>query len=179
MDRQTDRRIMRTNANLRKSLMAIMHETDWDDISIGLICNHANIARSTFYTHFENKQELLDFCFDELQQEFELHPTERGVAKNQTLGFLPQLIAHVAEHGELFGKLSSSTNGLIILNKFMSIVCEFTNRELKAADLNETETAYICGGISGLLEHWHKTGYKLPQAEFIKQVDTLVKRSIR
>lgn len=52
---QTDRR-------LHRSLAALIHEKDYEDIVVKEILAHANVARSTFYAHFDGKEELLLSC---------------------------------------------------------------------------------------------------------------------
>lgn len=59
-----DRRVERTRAALWEALFALLHETVWHDINVSTICRRAGVARSSFYLHFQNKQELLDFGFD-------------------------------------------------------------------------------------------------------------------
>ena len=40
-----------------------MQDHDWNDINIQMICDRADVARSTFYAHFPTKQDLLDSEF--------------------------------------------------------------------------------------------------------------------
>ena len=54
-----DRRIQKTHALLREALASLIHEKDYDAISVTEILERANVGRSTFYTHFAGKDELL------------------------------------------------------------------------------------------------------------------------
>jgi AcrR family transcriptional regulator len=54
-----DRRIQKTHALLREALASLIHEKDYDAISVTEILGRANVGRSTFYTHFACKDELL------------------------------------------------------------------------------------------------------------------------
>jgi AcrR family transcriptional regulator len=70
-DKQTDkrdRRIERTRRTLREALIALILERGWDDISVQDVCNRADVGRSTFYTHFADKEELLVGGFDDLRK---------------------------------------------------------------------------------------------------------------
>ncbi len=57
--RTKDRRIQKTEALLREALAALIREKPYDDIVVKEILERANVGRSTFYTHFRDKDELL------------------------------------------------------------------------------------------------------------------------
>ena len=57
--RTKDRRIQKTEALLRDALAALVREKPYDDIVVKEILARANVGRSTFYTHFRDKDELL------------------------------------------------------------------------------------------------------------------------
>ena len=54
-----DPRIRRTQSLLQNALSKLLEEKQFRDISITDICNQADIARVTFYQHYENKEALL------------------------------------------------------------------------------------------------------------------------
>lgn len=54
-----DPRIRRTQSLLQSALSKLLEEKQFRDISITDICNQADIARVTFYQHYENKEALL------------------------------------------------------------------------------------------------------------------------
>jgi len=64
----TDPRVVRTRAALRQALISLILERGWDAVGIHDICQRAQIGRSTFYTHFADKEELLLVGFDELRR---------------------------------------------------------------------------------------------------------------
>jgi AcrR family transcriptional regulator len=54
-----DRRVARTDALLHEALTNLVHEKPYDEVAVKEILDRANIGRSTFYTHFRDKDELL------------------------------------------------------------------------------------------------------------------------
>lgn len=70
MARQLDRRVQRTRKLLRESLMSLILEEGYDDISILDITEKANLGRATFYLHFKDKDELLLEVMDQLIEDF-------------------------------------------------------------------------------------------------------------
>lgn len=55
----TDRRIQKTQKVLREALAALIAEKPYESIVIKEILDRANVGRSTFYTHFRDKDDLL------------------------------------------------------------------------------------------------------------------------
>jgi AcrR family transcriptional regulator len=53
-----DARAVRTRGELASALIALMHVKGFDDITVQNICERANVGRSTFYAHFQDKDEL-------------------------------------------------------------------------------------------------------------------------
>lgn len=54
-----DRRYRRTEERLTSAMLALIREKAFQDITITDIVTTADIARKTFYAHYENKQHLL------------------------------------------------------------------------------------------------------------------------
>jgi AcrR family transcriptional regulator len=55
----TDRRVQRTRKTLHQALMSLVLESPYDSITVQQVTDRANVGRSTFYTHFQDKDELL------------------------------------------------------------------------------------------------------------------------
>ncbi|HEY2403544.1 MAG TPA: TetR/AcrR family transcriptional regulator [Steroidobacteraceae bacterium] len=55
-----DRRAQRTRDALRSAFVQLVLSRGYDVVSIGDICNTANVGRSTFYSHYQSKQNLLE-----------------------------------------------------------------------------------------------------------------------
>ena len=54
-----DRRTAKTVAALRTALIELMLEKHYDSITVQDIIDRANVGRSTFYSHFRDKEDLL------------------------------------------------------------------------------------------------------------------------
>lgn len=70
-EKALDRRIQKTLQHLQNALAELIAEKDYEDITIQDILDRANVGRSTFYAHFENKDQLLRSILTRLNEEFE------------------------------------------------------------------------------------------------------------
>ena len=55
----SDRRVVRTKTNLSKALIELIVEKPYKSISINDILERADVGRSTFYNHYQDKDDLL------------------------------------------------------------------------------------------------------------------------
>lgn len=54
-----DRRVRRTRGRLKEALLELMHERGYEGLTVREIADRADVGRSTFYDHFESKEDLL------------------------------------------------------------------------------------------------------------------------
>jgi AcrR family transcriptional regulator len=72
-DVKTDRRVKKTRLALQNALIELILEKGYDAVMIQDILDRADVGRSTFYAHFQDKEDLLLARFDNLQEAFEKH----------------------------------------------------------------------------------------------------------
>lgn len=75
-----DRRAQRTRERLQKALMELIAERGYDAITIQDIVDRADMGRTTFYLHYNSKDELFMSCHEAVIKEFHLgllHPLSR------------------------------------------------------------------------------------------------------
>ena len=107
MDRSTesakeDRRITRTKNYMRNAILDLITERgEYNSIQINAIADKADVARSTFYLHYADKEELL---YDALDGEFNKFLTEiqNYYEKPQAPLHLLSLLSYVRDHPRYF-----------------------------------------------------------------------------
>src|SRR4026209_397202 len=57
--KKTDARVRRTRDALGDALVALMQEKPFDTITVQDVLDRADVSRSTFYTHYSDKDDLL------------------------------------------------------------------------------------------------------------------------
>ena len=68
-----DRRVQKTRKLLQDALIELVAEKSYESVSIREILERANVGRSTFYAHFQDKDQLLHSILDRLDELFEQH----------------------------------------------------------------------------------------------------------
>ena len=80
-----DRRVQKTRKLLQDALIELVAEKGYESVSIREILDKANVGRSTFYAHFQDKDQLLHSILDRLSELFEQHK-ERLLDATRNLG---------------------------------------------------------------------------------------------
>src|SRR5688572_3412972 len=68
-----DRRVQKTRKLLQDALIELVAEKGYEAVTIREILDKANVGRSTFYAHFQDKDQLLHSILDHLDELFEQH----------------------------------------------------------------------------------------------------------
>ncbi len=71
---KTDRRVQRTRELLQKALIELIGECGYDSITIQEIIDRANVGRTTFYVHYNSKEELFMSCHEAIISDFDFGP---------------------------------------------------------------------------------------------------------
>ena len=102
-----DRRIERTREVLGDALVGLIQEKRFDEITVQDVLDRAVVGRSTFYTHFRDKNDLFLSDIDDF---FGLMATMLARRKDASDRVAPvrELFAHVAEMRGLYSALVAS-----------------------------------------------------------------------
>jgi len=161
-EQQPDRRIQRTRDALRDALIALMTERGWDEINIRDLCTRANVGRSTFYHHFQNKEELLVGSFDDLRAWLNARTGPKGTGKNP-LPFVRGLIEHAHEQRILFRTVIGRRSGHVVQKRFREMVIRLVKDSGAVPGSGwkrEAAISYVAGALVEMLAWWIDMGTK-------------------
>ncbi len=70
MDNEKDRRVIKTRKSIQKTLVTMMKEHSYQDISVSNLCRNADIGRGTFYLHYNDIYEVVQELEDGILESF-------------------------------------------------------------------------------------------------------------
>lgn len=116
-----DRRQQKTRAAIFRAFGILLERKNYNHITVQEIIDEANIGRSTFYAHFETKDELLRaMCTDIFHHVFSEEPSREKSHNFSTGNYnIEQKISHILYHLQdnrknLKGILSSESGELFL-----------------------------------------------------------------
>ncbi|WP_297424834.1 TetR/AcrR family transcriptional regulator C-terminal domain-containing protein [Clostridium sp.] len=114
VDGTLDLRIRRTHKLLFDSLTSLLTEKAFEDIRVSDICDKAMVHRTTFYKHFEDKYQLLDFLLGQIMIDFKEKNLNSACDVNSReyyVNLIRLLFEHMNENKKLYsiGLLNNGT----------------------------------------------------------------------
>jgi AcrR family transcriptional regulator len=164
--RKVDRRIQRTHQLLREALIALIVEKGgYNDIAIQEITDRANVARTTFYLHFRDKDELL---FETLRQVYdEIASVIEGVDVHNLLKAGPDQVyaqdyEHVAERAEFYRIMLGEQGSPAFIARVRSYLASVNAEQVIKPLMDDTDQAqmppeligYALAGMQIGILHW-------------------------
>ncbi|MBJ6163919.1 fatty acid efflux pump transcriptional regulator FarR [Staphylococcus aureus] len=68
--KETDLRVIKTKKALSSSLLQLLEQQLFQTITVNQICDNALVHRTTFYKHFYDKYDLLEYLFNQLTKDY-------------------------------------------------------------------------------------------------------------
>jgi len=134
-EKPNDRRVQRTRRLLHKALMSLILEKKYEDITVQEILDRADVGRSTFYMHFQHKDELLVSGFQYLQSFLEsvqeASTTVPGKSYERMIGFSLAMFEHAHEYRRVNRALLGSDAEAVVRRRIHSVLAGIVWRELK------------------------------------------------
>lgn len=172
MVQKVDRRIGKTRQLLREALIALILEKGYEKITVQHILDKANVGRSTFYAHFQDKDDLLLRGVVELAYGEHL---EEAIAKNiqalKTAGLtdtisMANFFEHVSENSYLHQIMRKQRYENVVLERGLQFLSANIQQQLEQFVVGDTPpavplpllTAYLAGGLMALAEWWLAQG---------------------
>lgn len=146
-----DRRIRKTKVALSGALMGLLRKVPWDDITIQMICDRADVARSSFYAHFDGKVDLLDHVIA-----VELAGVQARPARQGELQSLRWLVDHILSDRPFFARMAASHAGQVVFSRFRLAVRHMVQDELaqRQPPVPDYLAGYIVGGSFEVIQRW-------------------------
>jgi AcrR family transcriptional regulator len=105
--KKIDRRVRATRDGLGDALIALMHEKPFESITVQHVLDRAKVSRSTFYSHYSDKNDLFLSDVDDFFQMFSTTLIRHNDTSNRVAP-VQEFFAHVAEMRQLVSSMAAS-----------------------------------------------------------------------
>jgi AcrR family transcriptional regulator len=159
-----DRRIRRTRKLIQEALFSLMKETPYQKIRINQITERADISRSTFYLHYETKDDLLLSVVDEIIEDYFQAIDNISSETTESPAYLlfskwkqnldkMRLVLDAGMEYRIFQRLRVFNNQRVQLSKTSNLL------------LNDYTRTMLDGASFALLLRWTRDNARIPVAQ--------------
>lgn len=164
-DEKMDRRVQRTRELLKKALMQLVDEKGYDAVTIQDITERANLGRTTFYSHYLSKDELLlDHHYD-FASRLIMRPLDYGELMDETPpSEIEQFLQELYENKSIYLTITRGKDADVLTrgvrqqgvdNLLNSLEISFGDKEPKYD--RDLLANYIIGAQTTLIDWWLTT----------------------
>lgn len=173
--RAEDRRIQKTLTLLREALISLIAEKPYDSIVVKEILDRANVGRSTFYTHFRDKDALLISGIYDMLGPVPSLARSPGKGPDRILWFSLPVFEHHYRHAHAWGDRIGA-RGRAILHEHLrrvltEIIAEVIDTRSRSARKSvgqfprDLVAAYVASTFVLVLNWWLDKKMRLPPKE--------------
>lgn len=169
-----DKRIIRTKRILKQTMIKMLADSSFEQISIKHLCEIAGISRVTFYTHYNDKYDLAEDIFSDMQDKGRVE-FSRLQAMNNPEGdpitsycnLLDCVLTIYYSNYEFFRHTLPAKNPYLsfsFYNYVMTIVESLTERVSKSVKPKYSPrkiTGFLCYGLCGFVNESRASGCPL------------------
>jgi AcrR family transcriptional regulator len=156
--------------------MSLIQRMDYDSISVSDIVAEADVGRSTFYAHFNSKDELLRSAPDRLRELLVEHQRSahgERLESDWPLGFSRFMFEHSKERLHFHRAMSRGRAGPIMHDMLRRLLAERLREDFatlgdgqwKGSVQPEFAVQYLVGAFMSVLTWWRDRGAKEPPEE--------------
>lgn len=162
---------------LTDTLLVLMEEKAYEDISIMDICKKADLSRQTFYNYFETKDELFRYMLRSLYNEKLNSMTEIPSSDEAISAF----VSIVRENPRMVKAIVKNNMGNLVSDEIFNAITTFLNNFIPDFD-NQPDFSYHVILLSGALTHfmlyYARNNKELSEKEMTKILETFLSGKI-
>lgn len=165
----TDKRAIRSRQLLRGAFLGLLREKRYEDISVQDIIERAGVARSTFYAHFTDKEDLLVGRRGVFARDVQSH-TEPEKYEGKQIRTFPSICfwQNILSHRETFRIIAKDSAMDVTMRDLYRKLCAIMKANIEWAQPeagaipSSLAVDHLAGSIITLVRWWVKQGMTYP-----------------
>lgn len=183
-----DLRVVKTQNTLYNTLLELMKEKSFEEIKVSDICNHALINRSTFYSHYTDKYELLADAINDLKNSLtdELKANKNiSNTKEYYLEMIKIFLNHIEEKRDIYLAVMINNRNSIMVDIIYDVLDhditthlnEYQSIEKNIIPPNIVAKFYI-GAVFNVGIEWLKNSNQYSKEQLLGYIDMLIPNNL-
>lgn len=178
-----DRRQQKTRNAIYDALSELLKKKKFEDLTVQDIIDEANIGRSTFYSHFETKDQLLEEMCREMFEHVFSHDLAPEVGHDFSGGHkgiaerLTHVLYHISEHKENISAIlggESEQTFVRFFREYLENAFDDVLGHVNTKVPKDFRKQFIIGSFVETVKWWIATGLKLAPEHVVEYYLTLI-----
>lgn len=179
-----DLRTKRTYQFLKNALLELLTKKPFEEIKVNDICNLAMVHRTTFYSHFADKYELLNYCIEDVEQEIteKIRNQDYHDSKEFYRHMIMTLLMYIQENRRLFRSLlkKNTDRGIVLIFKdaCATFISQMLEKEEDSGVVHHVPVTimaeFYSGAVMDTIAWWIKTDSDMSEKEVCEYIITLI-----
>lgn len=180
-----DRRVRRSQKRLFDALLELILEKDYESITVSEIAERADLARATFYLHFDDKDALLLSSLDSLAENITEQVKQFSQRDLASGAAHPALVIfqYIGRDPALFRVILSGQGGSLMLGRLRHYVTQAAHQALESMGQQtafplDVLADFMAGAMLSVISGWLEKGMRQPPEEMARLFYSLVRPSV-
>ena len=163
-----DKRTIKTLNSIYEAFTSLINTKDYDDITIQDILDKSNVGRSTFYTHFKTKNDLLSKVSQDIFEHVFSHSLQEekshDFSKESIYDFkhlITHILYHIRDEKDLIKGILLSNGNNLFLSEFSYHLTKFADSYFNNYPYSKTnliplelKKRLLVDGFITILKYW-------------------------
>lgn len=174
-----DRRVRKSQQAIRQAFIDLLHKQELEQITVQQISDLADVNRSTFYTHYIDKYDLLEQMEDEQVNEIKVFIEENDVYSNKAISadnirtIMEFLIGNIEENMSFYQLMFNIGKDSNLHEKLYELITghlnHFKNDNNKIGNIPFYYfMSYVSGAGLSFIRHWVEDPNRISKEELIQ-----------
>ena len=179
-----DRRQQKTKNAIHQAMTTLLKKKKFEDLTVQDIIDEANIGRSTFYSHFETKEELLE----EICREMFAHVFSKDLAPEKSHDFskgrkgfanrLTHILYHLLDHKENIKAIMSGETEKFFTSYFRDYLEQTFYDDISNPRFEVPKAfalQFFTGSFCETIKWWIDSDMKMSPEEVVENYQKMIK----
>ena len=180
----SDLRTIRTYKLLKGALLELLSKNSFDSIRVNDICDLAMVHRTTFYSHFSDKYELLDYVIHDIEKEIlsDFSTSQFNSTKEFYSNLIMSLLNYIGSNKVFYRNMMKNnySAGIITIfhNSAITHISEIIEKEQKnnlQVDVPITVMSeFYSGAVTATLMWWLNSNTDISEEQLCNYIISLI-----
>lgn len=164
--KKLDVRVQKTYDKLYKTFFELLAVKPYESITVLEICNETGVHRATFYKHFIDKQDFVNFCINQKLDELNIRKNSESYLETGTRAFFismcEEIVTFIYENKATISDLDRTKTSSAFAEALENAISDYIEKRLTYVVTNGYQiispipllSRYYAGALVALIKAW-------------------------